>query len=115
MNTERDCCAIPCGDNWVLVDPEDAKVLETLFASGWRLRSIRNVRRQSHTPTLTLGRFASVALARAIMQATESQLVIHTGPRDSLDCRKAHMELRDAGRRIGWASKINGTGKGREL
>lgn len=109
---DDDCRAIPCGDCWVLVDPEDAETLDGLFLEGWRLKLVTDRRRHSLTPTLVLGRLATVGLARAIMQATESQLVTHRGPSGPLDCRKSQMELRDAGRRIGWASKINGSGPG---
>lgn len=102
--------AVPCRDAEVLVDPEDLETLAGVLAEGWRLELIRNHRRNARTPTLVLRGFGSIALARAVMGATERLHVIHLGAADPLDCRKAHMELRDAGRRIGWASKVNGSG-----
>ncbi|PZQ74909.1 MAG: hypothetical protein DI563_11020 [Variovorax paradoxus] len=92
------------------MDSEDAEVLGSLLASGWRLHLVKNYRRGTDTPTLSHRAYGSIALARAIMQATESQHVIQRGPSGSLDCRRSQMELRHAGRRIGWASKINGSG-----
>lgn len=102
--------AVPCGDCWVLMDSEDAEVLGSLLACGWRLRLVKDRRRSTDTPTLSHRAHGSIALSRAIMQATESQHVVQRGPSGPLDCRRSQMELQDAGRRIGWASKINGSG-----
>jgi hypothetical protein len=114
VNATINCYAFPCGDTEVLMDPEDSEVLNRLIAEGWRLELRKDARRHTSTPTLVLRGHASIALARAVMRATEGQRVVHkVGPEgvcDPLDCRKSRLELRDAGRRIGWASKINGTG-----
>lgn len=100
----------PCGGLEVLVDPEDAEVLMHRLASGWRLELRKNRRRDTCIPTLVLRGHGSIALARAVMNASESQHVIHKGGNGPLDCRRAYLQLQDAGRRIGWASKINGSG-----
>jgi hypothetical protein len=113
-NSTASYYAFRCGDAEALVDPEDSEVLNELLAEGWRLELRKAPRRHIRTPALVLRGHASIALARAVMRATEGQHVVHkVGPEgvfDPLDCRKSRLELRDAGRRIGWASKINGTG-----
>lgn len=103
-------CVVPLGDAEILMDPEDLETLESVLAAGWSLEMPRDRRSGTRTPTLVLRGFGSIKLARAIMQATESQYVFQTGPSGPLDCRKAHMRLQDAGRRIGWSSRINGSG-----
>lgn len=103
-------CVVPLGDAEILMDPEDLEALQSVIAAGWTLELHRDRRSGTRTPTLVLRGFASIKLARAIMQATESQYVFQTGPSGPLDCRKAHMRLQDAGRRIGWSSRVNGSG-----
>lgn len=77
---ERGALRGALGDAEILMDPEDLETLESVLAAGWSLEMPRDRRSGTRTPTLVLRGFGSIKLARAIMQATESQYVFQTGP-----------------------------------